>query len=117
MGMESKPVSSNLKHLKGSSLTALDCCISTGRKHIKQSSVKSYTLQTTDSGCTIPAVRFTFKKGATVVCAPPEEPWVKDLMNKLDRRQKDSTENEGGTRKGKSRKKKKPNKKSKQRSQ
>uniref|UniRef100_A0A0E9WT91 Chemokine interleukin-8-like domain-containing protein n=1 Tax=Anguilla anguilla TaxID=7936 RepID=A0A0E9WT91_ANGAN len=67
----------------------LDCCLSTKNKPIPSSIVKGYSIQTTASGCLIPATLFITKKDLSL-CAPPasRSKWVKKLIKRLDRKAK-----------------------------
>ncbi|XP_026075292.1 C-C motif chemokine 19b [Carassius auratus] len=61
---------------------AADCCLTTSTRHIPQKVVKSFTLQTGDGACKIPATIFVTKKGLKL-CAPfpGENDWVSKLIN------------------------------------
>ncbi|XP_006260785.1 C-C motif chemokine 19 [Alligator mississippiensis] len=69
-------------HTQGSE-PAADCCLKLGLKAIPNRIVKSYRIQTPESGCSVRAVVFTTYKDKNL-CAPPDAPWVTDLMKKLD---------------------------------
>ncbi|XP_066507735.1 C-C motif chemokine 19b [Hoplias malabaricus] len=66
-----------------------DCCLATADKPIPQRLVKSFYLQTADTGCRIPATVFTTKKNKKL-CAPlpTKNNWVKKLMDKLNKKSK-----------------------------
>ncbi|KAG7476530.1 hypothetical protein MATL_G00083910 [Megalops atlanticus] len=66
---------------------ALDCCLTTSKKPIPQSIVKSHSIQTLNGGCGIPATLFITKAGRRL-CAPPtsESKWVKKLIKKLGKK-------------------------------
>ncbi|KAI1905188.1 hypothetical protein AGOR_G00013560 [Albula goreensis] len=68
---------------------AVDCCLSTSKTHIPLHVVKTYAIQTTASGCRIPATLFITKKNLRL-CAPPAKrsKWVTKLIKRFERRSK-----------------------------
>ncbi|KAJ8011486.1 hypothetical protein DPEC_G00058720 [Dallia pectoralis] len=66
-----------------------DCCLKYVH-HMKPSSLRmvmSYRMQETDGGCNIPAVVLTMKKGK-LICVDPKHQWVKNLIAKVQARNK-----------------------------
>ncbi|XP_055064759.1 C-C motif chemokine 19b [Misgurnus anguillicaudatus] len=63
---------------------AVDCCLSTSTRRIPQKVVTSFTIQTGDGACRIPATVFVTKKGLKL-CAPfpSESSWVSDLIETI----------------------------------
>ncbi|XP_067885246.1 C-C motif chemokine 19-like [Heterodontus francisci] len=64
-----------------------DCCLATGSKEIPSRIVRSYAIQLPGKGCKIHAVMF-LTKSKVRICAPPMEKWVKNLMNKVNKKKK-----------------------------
>ncbi|XP_062874241.1 C-C motif chemokine 19a.2 [Trichomycterus rosablanca] len=68
---------------------AVDCCLTTSGVSVPRQIAASYTVQTKDSGCTIPATVFITKKDRRL-CSPPVDdqnfPWVRKLVEHLDNR-------------------------------
>ncbi|XP_053556962.1 C-C motif chemokine 21 [Bombina bombina] len=62
-----------------------DCCLKVSKKEIPFKNVKCYKLQDKWTGCNLKAVIFVTRRNRHL-CAPPDEQWVQDLMNKLDNR-------------------------------
>ncbi|KAK3514446.1 hypothetical protein QTP70_018258 [Hemibagrus guttatus] len=69
--------------------SAADCCLSTTETLVPRRIVHSYTIQTVESGCSIPATVFITKKNRKL-CSPPindlNNPWVLKLVEYLDNR-------------------------------
>ncbi|XP_047674817.1 C-C motif chemokine 19a.2 [Tachysurus fulvidraco] len=69
--------------------TAADCCLTTSDTLVPRRIVGSYTIQTLDSGCPIPATVFITKKNRKL-CSPPVNDlryqWVLKLVEYLDNR-------------------------------
>ncbi|XP_068128434.1 C-C motif chemokine 19-like isoform X2 [Hyperolius riggenbachi] len=61
-----------------SSRNPSDCCLKTPKAEIPSRAVKCYRRQDL-SNCNFPAVVFTTVRGKHL-CAPPNEPWVKQLL-------------------------------------
>ncbi|XDV54015.1 hypothetical protein PO909_022394 [Leuciscus waleckii] len=63
---------------------AADCCLTTSSRRIPQRVVTSFTIQTSDGACRIPATIFVTKKGFKL-CAPfpSENNWVNKLINDI----------------------------------
>ncbi|XP_051540181.1 C-C motif chemokine 19-like [Myxocyprinus asiaticus] len=61
---------------------AADCCLTTSDRRIPQRVVKSFTIQTGNGACRIPATVFLTKKGLKL-CAPfpSESSWVSELID------------------------------------
>ncbi|XP_032440163.1 eotaxin-like [Xiphophorus hellerii] len=59
-----------------------DCCFQFYRLPMNKKFVASYSV--TDNRCPFRAVILTGKKGRNI-CADPSQPWVKNVMNFLDR--------------------------------
>uniref|UniRef100_A0A8C1ZH51 Chemokine (C-C motif) ligand 19b n=1 Tax=Cyprinus carpio TaxID=7962 RepID=A0A8C1ZH51_CYPCA len=61
---------------------AADCCLNTSNRRIPQKVVKSFTIQTGDGPCRIPATIFVTKKGLKL-CAPfpSDDNWVSPLID------------------------------------
>ncbi|XP_016413175.1 C-C motif chemokine 19-like [Sinocyclocheilus rhinocerous] len=61
---------------------AADCCLTTSDRRIPQRVVTSFTIQTGDGACRIPATIFVTKKGLKL-CAPfpSENNWVSKLID------------------------------------
>ncbi|XP_068128405.1 C-C motif chemokine 19-like [Hyperolius riggenbachi] len=67
-----------VQQASASSRNPSDCCLRTPKAEIPSGRVKCYRHQDL-SNCNIPAVIFTTVKGKQL-CAPPNEPWVKQLL-------------------------------------
>ncbi|KAJ8380648.1 hypothetical protein SKAU_G00014260 [Synaphobranchus kaupii] len=66
---------------------ALDCCLSTSNVPIPHRIVVSFSIQTTEGGCPIPATVFITKKGKAL-CAPlPTGNWVTKVICKISRKE------------------------------
>ncbi|XP_051972438.1 C-C motif chemokine 19-like [Xyrauchen texanus] len=63
---------------------ASDCCLTTSDRHIPQRVVTSFTIQTNNGACRIPATVFLTKKGLKL-CAPfpSENSWVSKLIDSI----------------------------------
>ncbi|XP_039531763.1 C-C motif chemokine 19b [Pimephales promelas] len=63
---------------------AADCCLTTSNHRIPQRVVTSFTIQTSDGVCRIPATIFVTKKGYKL-CAPfpSESNWVSKLIDHI----------------------------------
>ncbi|XP_077098123.1 C-C motif chemokine 19b [Siphateles boraxobius] len=63
---------------------AADCCLTTSDRRIPQRVVTSFTIQTSDGACRIPATIFFTKKGFKL-CAPfpSESNWVSKLIDQI----------------------------------
>ncbi|KAK2871324.1 hypothetical protein Q8A67_023851 [Cirrhinus molitorella] len=61
---------------------AADCCLATSSRRIPKKVVTSFTIQTGDGACSIPATIFVTKKGRKL-CAPfpSESTWVSHLID------------------------------------
>ncbi|XP_067289449.1 C-C motif chemokine 19b [Pseudorasbora parva] len=61
---------------------AADCCLTTSDRRIPKKVVTSFTIQTSDGACRIPATIFVTKKGLKL-CAPfpSENNWVSKLID------------------------------------
>ncbi|KAF7700811.1 C-C motif chemokine 19-like [Silurus meridionalis] len=64
-----------------------DCCLVTVNKKIPHNLVKSYYVQTHETGCRVLATVFVTRKGKHL-CAPPatNNNWVKKLIIKLNKK-------------------------------
>ncbi|KAM9097454.1 C-C motif chemokine 19 [Sarcophilus harrisii] len=62
---------------------AEDCCLSVTKLIIPRHIVCAYRRLSPENGCRLSAVVFTTQKGHQL-CAPPNRPWVKRLIKKLD---------------------------------
>uniref|UniRef100_A0A671L7A9 C-C motif chemokine 20-like n=1 Tax=Sinocyclocheilus anshuiensis TaxID=1608454 RepID=A0A671L7A9_9TELE len=64
------------------SCTTADCCLTTSDRRIPQRVVTSFTIQTGDEACRIPATIFVTKKGLKL-CAPfpSKNNWVSKLID------------------------------------
>ncbi|XP_005800082.1 C-C motif chemokine 4-like [Xiphophorus maculatus] len=60
-----------------------NCCFDFFRFPVNKNLIASYAM--TDPRCTKTAVVLTGKKGRNI-CADPSQPWVKNVMNSLDRK-------------------------------
>ncbi|XP_032388292.1 C-C motif chemokine 20 [Etheostoma spectabile] len=62
-----------------------DCCLKYVKRMSKRTQLHAvkYRHQVTDGGCNIAAVIFTMRKGVEF-CTDPRDPWVKNLMMKID---------------------------------
>ncbi|XP_031162932.1 C-C motif chemokine 25-like [Sander lucioperca] len=69
-----------------------NCCLGHvgAIKQKAKKNIESYRVQETDGDCNISAVVFLIKKHKRewTVCANPNESWVQELMETLDRRMK-----------------------------
>ncbi|KAG7318210.1 hypothetical protein KOW79_017965 [Hemibagrus wyckioides] len=69
--------------------SAADCCLSTTETLVPRRIAESYTIQTVESGCPIPATVFITKKNRKL-CSPPiydqKNSWVLKLVEFLDNR-------------------------------
>ncbi|MEE6457748.1 hypothetical protein FKM82_000013 [Ascaphus truei] len=64
-----------------------DCCLQVSYTKIPYNKVERYIEQSPSNGCYIEAVVFvTHRK--KFLCAPPNEPWVKQLIKRLDKKRK-----------------------------
>ncbi|XP_066509139.1 C-C motif chemokine 19-like [Hoplias malabaricus] len=67
---------------------ANDCCLTTSAALIPRHIVKSYFLQSTETGCTIAATVFTTRKNKRL-CSPQADdkahPWVAKLIKHLEK--------------------------------
>ncbi|KAK7120358.1 hypothetical protein R3I94_020373 [Phoxinus phoxinus] len=63
---------------------AEDCCLTTSNQRIPQRVVTSFTIQTSEGACRIPATIFVTKKGKKL-CAPfpSENNWVSKLIDHI----------------------------------
>ncbi|XP_059395156.1 C-C motif chemokine 19-like isoform X1 [Carassius carassius] len=63
---------------------AMDCCLTTSNRRIPQRLVTSFTIQTGDGACRIPATIFVTRKGLKL-CAPfpSDNNWVRDLIKNI----------------------------------
>ncbi|XP_050977196.1 C-C motif chemokine 19b [Labeo rohita] len=63
---------------------AVDCCLTTSDRHIPKKVVTSFTIQTGDGPCNIPATIFVTRKGLKL-CAPfpSENNWVSKLIDHI----------------------------------
>nr|XP_055039647.1 C-C motif chemokine 25b [Misgurnus anguillicaudatus] len=63
-----------------------NCCLKyvVGIKKQMRRNIVGYVKQETDGGCNIPAIVFRLKKSRTL-CADPKQPWVRDLMQIIDK--------------------------------
>ncbi|KAM4709650.1 C-C motif chemokine 19-like [Discoglossus pictus] len=68
--------------VSGNTGVANDCCLKVSKKEIPLKNVRCYRVQDEVSGCNIRAVVFTTRKNKNL-CAPPGEPWVIILKNKV----------------------------------
>ncbi|XP_051973331.1 C-C motif chemokine 19b [Xyrauchen texanus] len=61
---------------------AADCCLTTSDRRIPQRVVTSFTIQTGDGACRIPATVFVTKRGLKL-CAPfpSKSSWVSELID------------------------------------
>uniref|UniRef100_UPI0037E76D77 C-C motif chemokine 4 homolog n=1 Tax=Semicossyphus pulcher TaxID=241346 RepID=UPI0037E76D77 len=68
-------------------VTYEDCCLWYVKKlgSKTQKHAVRYRWQVPDGDCNIAAVIFTMRKGREF-CTDPNDQWVKDLMNKIDRK-------------------------------
>ncbi|XP_019373866.1 PREDICTED: uncharacterized protein LOC109298272 [Gavialis gangeticus] len=64
-------------------VVAPDCCLRLSAKRIPPWTLQSYSVQSLETGCLVPAVMFITRWGKKL-CAPPDAPWVPTLMKKLD---------------------------------
>ncbi|KAM4050226.1 monocyte chemotactic protein 1B-like [Anomaloglossus baeobatrachus] len=71
--------------VSSANIMSFDCCLQTNNKVIPQQNVRSYRRQTTEEGCNIEAIVFITRKNKHL-CAPPGSQWVKDLMEKVDKK-------------------------------
>ncbi|XP_041094571.1 C-C motif chemokine 19-like isoform X2 [Polyodon spathula] len=69
----------------GDSNLVVDCCLRVSNTPIPIKIVKNYKKQGQQDGCDLTAVVFT-TKGNRKLCAPPREPWVNSLIDKIDKR-------------------------------
>nr|AVH76855.1 CCL19-like protein [Plecoglossus altivelis] len=60
-----------------------DCCLKASSKAIPGHLVRSYQHQHRGQGCSLDAVIFVTKK-SRFLCAPPDLPWVEDLIKHVD---------------------------------
>ncbi|XP_036384045.1 C-C motif chemokine 19-like [Megalops cyprinoides] len=77
----------------------MDCCLTTSKKPIPRSIVKSHSIQTLNGGCGIPATLFITKVGKRL-CAPPasDSRWVVKLIKKLGKKPSKSQRQKKGSR-------------------
>ncbi|KFQ90646.1 C-C motif chemokine 19, partial [Nipponia nippon] len=61
----------------------LDCCLWMSERPTQRRIVQDYRLPPPPDGCDIPAAVFITTKGKRL-CAPPPDPWVVRLQEKLD---------------------------------
>ncbi|XP_048029279.1 C-C motif chemokine 19b [Megalobrama amblycephala] len=63
---------------------AEDCCLTTSNRRIPHRVVKTFTIQTGDGACRVPATIFVTKKGLKL-CAPfpSENNWVSKLIDHI----------------------------------
>ncbi|XP_051766249.1 C-C motif chemokine 19b [Ctenopharyngodon idella] len=63
---------------------AEDCCLTTSDRHIPRRVVTTFTIQTGDGACRVPATIFVTKKGLKL-CAPfpSENNWVSKLIDQI----------------------------------
>ncbi|NP_001289630.1 C-C motif chemokine 19b precursor [Danio rerio] len=68
---------------------AVDCCLTTSDRRIPQKVVTTFTLQTGEGGCRVPATIFVTKKGLKL-CAPfpSQNNWVSRLIDHILGREK-----------------------------
>ncbi|KAK7119759.1 hypothetical protein R3I94_021557 [Phoxinus phoxinus] len=66
-----------------------NCCLKyiVGVRKALRRNVVGYRVQQTDGGCNIPAIVFKLKKSKTI-CADQRQPWVQQLMRKIDEKYK-----------------------------
>ncbi|XP_047556333.1 C-C motif chemokine 21 [Lutra lutra] len=70
---------------QGSDGGAQDCCLKYSLRKIPARVVRSYRKQEPSLGCPIPAILFSpRKRSQPELCADPKEPWVQQLMQRLD---------------------------------
>ncbi|XP_002708059.1 C-C motif chemokine 21 [Oryctolagus cuniculus] len=71
---------------QGSDGGAQDCCLKYSLRKIPHKVVRSYRKQEPSLGCPISAILFSpRKRSQPELCADPKEPWVQQLMKRLDR--------------------------------
>ncbi|XP_006863227.1 PREDICTED: c-C motif chemokine 21 [Chrysochloris asiatica] len=71
---------------QGSDGGAQDCCLRYSQRIIPSHIVRGYRKQETSSGCLISAILFApRKRSQPELCANPNEDWVKQLMQRLDK--------------------------------
>ncbi|XP_075711045.1 C-C motif chemokine 5-like [Rhinoderma darwinii] len=70
--------------VSSANLVTSDCCLKTKNKELPYNNMKCYYRQNTAKGCNIDAVVFITRRNK-YLCAPPSSPWVKTLMEKLDK--------------------------------
>uniref|UniRef100_W5MAS9 C-C motif chemokine n=1 Tax=Lepisosteus oculatus TaxID=7918 RepID=W5MAS9_LEPOC len=66
---------------------AVDCCLDVSNAKIPMKIVKTYQKQSNRNGCKIEAMVFITKRNVKL-CAPHNEAWVKELTEKVDKRNK-----------------------------
>ncbi|MBN3324154.1 CCL19 protein, partial [Atractosteus spatula] len=66
---------------------AVDCCLDVSNAKIPIKIVKTYQKQSNSNGCKIEAMVFITKRNVKL-CAPHNEAWVKELIEKVEKRNK-----------------------------
>ncbi|XP_062062957.1 C-C motif chemokine 21 [Lepus europaeus] len=75
-----------IPQIQGSDGGAQDCCLKYSLRKIPHKVVRSYRKQEPSLGCPISAILFSpRKRSQPELCADPKEPWVQQLMKRLDR--------------------------------
>ncbi|XP_015216869.2 C-C motif chemokine 19-like [Lepisosteus oculatus] len=75
------------KAASGDMNIAVDCCLDVSNAKIPMKIVKTYQKQSNRNGCKIEAMVFITKRNVKL-CAPHNEAWVKELTEKVDKRNK-----------------------------
>ncbi|XP_066575970.1 C-C motif chemokine 19 [Amia ocellicauda] len=65
---------------------SVDCCLTTSPTPIPFQIVREYFAQSNSEGCIIPAIVFITKRNRRL-CAPPDAPWVQELIVRLKKPQ------------------------------
>ncbi|KAM6170081.1 C-C motif chemokine 19 [Rhynchocyon petersi] len=68
----------------GDANDAEDCCLSVTNRTIPGILVRDFRYIHIRDGCRLPAVVFTTLRGHQL-CAPPDQPWVKRIIKRLQR--------------------------------
>ncbi|XP_004581080.2 C-C motif chemokine 21 [Ochotona princeps] len=70
---------------QGSDGGAQDCCLKYSQRKIPYRMVRGYRKQEPSIGCAISAILFLpRKRSQRELCADPKDPWVQQLMKRLD---------------------------------
>ncbi|XP_007663080.1 C-C motif chemokine 20 [Ornithorhynchus anatinus] len=72
---------------RASEASDFDCCLRYTERHYGSRIIKGYTEQFSNEVCDIDAIIFHTKRGA-LVCANPQEQWVKHVLHDLSKRLK-----------------------------